>query len=125
MSKVLRILDQVAAALILLTGIAHVAVANKAFTDPTEARVWFLSAGLMGIVSGLANLARASSERPSRLLSLAGLSGSVSMVMMGALLQLAPNAPPIGPASYAVFAVGLIAAAFAVRDLLRPGSRTS
>ena len=44
------------------------------------------------------------------------------MVTIGALLQLTPDAPPIGPASYVVFAVGFIAAAFAIRDLFRPGA---
>ncbi len=122
MSKPLRILDQVAAALILLTGIAHVAVGHRAFTETTEARVWFLSAGLMGITSGLANLARARSERPSRLLALAGLSGSLGMVLVGVLMQRTPDPPPLGPASIAVFAVGFIAAAFALRDLSRPGA---
>ena len=120
--KPLRILDLTASALILLTGVAHTAVGHRAFTETTEARVWFVSAGLLGITAGLANLARAGAERPSRLLALAALSGSLGTFLIGLLLQMTEKPPPIGPASYAVFAIGLIAAAFALRDLFKPGA---
>ena len=120
--KAFRIVDVTASALILLTGLAHVAVGHRAFTETTEARVWFLSAGLLGITAGLANLARATAERPSRLLALAGLSGSLGPLSIGLLLQLTEEPPPVGPASYAVFAIGFAAAAFALRDLFRPGA---
>ena len=107
MSKVLRIIDQVAAALILLTG-----------RRPRGGRLQGVHRSDGG--AGLVPVGRAdgdhlrpgepgpgASERPSRLLALAGLSGSLGMVLMGALLHLAPARRRSAPASGVVFAVGL------------------
>lgn len=47
----LKLIDQIVAAGLLIVGVAHVVAASKAFTDPTQARVWFLSAGLLGLVA--------------------------------------------------------------------------
>ncbi|HEY8571265.1 hypothetical protein [Phenylobacterium sp.] len=115
----LKLVDQLAAAALLLVGAAHVAAASRAFTEPTEGRVWFLSAGLLGLVAGLANLARTRAGRPDRLMSLAALAGALAIVLMGVLLTLAgTDAATRGPAMV-VFAVGGLAAAFSLRDLLR------
>jgi hypothetical protein len=116
----MRWLDQGAAALILLVGLAHVAAASAVFGEPTERRVWFLSAGLFGITAGLVNLARARSGG-SVLLRLAALSGSAGLVLMGALL--CASGGELGAQAAVVLAIGLLSAGFGLRDLFRPAGR--
>ena len=115
----LKLVDQLVASSLLLVGGAHIAVASRVFGEPTEARIWFLSAGLMGLVTGLANLARARSARPERLASLTALVGALAIVLTGVLLGLAGTAAATRAPALAVFAIGGLAAAFSLRDLLR------
>ena len=81
----MRLVDRAAALLVLPLGLAHLAVGRAAFLDPTEPRIWFASAGLLLIVTGLANLAAVGAR--TGLQHLAGLSGGVSILVVGALLR--------------------------------------
>ena len=49
--------DRIAALLVLLFGLLHLAVGHRAFADPTEARIWFAAGGFLLVTAGLANLA--------------------------------------------------------------------
>ena len=113
----IRWVDQIAAALILLVGVAHVVAASAVFGDPTARRVWFLSAGLFGITAGLANLARARADRGSVWLVLAALSGSLGTLLLGGLL--AATGSGLGAQAYVVFGVAGVSALFGLRDLVR------
>lgn len=115
----LKLIDQLCGALLVLTGLAHMVVGASAFTAPTEPRIWFLSAGIAGATAGLVNLARARDRRPSRLLALAALAGAAGILTIGSLLILAgTDAASRGPA-LVVFAVGLACTAFSLRDIVR------
>ncbi|WP_411287229.1 hypothetical protein [Phenylobacterium sp.] len=115
----LKLIDQIVSAGLLIVGLAHVAAASKAFTDPTQARVWFLSAGLLGLVAGLANLARARLEAGDRLLSLTALVGAIGILTMGILLIGAGETSATAGPALAVLALGALAAAFSLRSLFR------
>ena len=117
----LKLLDQAAAGALILVGLAHIAAASKAFTAPTEPRVWFLSAGLLGLVAGLANLTRARTPNPPWLLGLTALAGASGILLMGGLLTLAGDTGAMRGPGLVVVAVGLLAGLFSLRDLARRG----
>ncbi len=114
-----RIVDQAAAVLVALFGIMHLAVGYDAFVSPSERGVWFLSAGFLLVLTGLANLARARAAVRSRLQSLTALGGSLSILMSGALIAASSPALMFAPQSIALIALGVLLAVFSVHDLLR------
>lgn len=114
----LKWLDQGSAVVLGLVGLAHVGVAYRAFTEPSEAKVWFLAAGLFGLTAGLANLARARAARPDRLMAMTALIGGAGVVLMGALLIAADPAQAGSGPALVVLVAGLVASAFSLRDLL-------
>jgi len=116
----LRIVDQVAAVLVALFGAAHLAAGYGAFVSPTERGVWFLSAGFLLVVTGLANLARARAAIRNRLQSLAALGGSLAILISGALIAASSPALLFAPQSIALIALGFLLTVFSLRDLLRP-----
>jgi uncharacterized membrane protein HdeD (DUF308 family) len=77
-------LDLVAAWLVALLGIVHLAVGRAVFTVPTTPRIWFASAGFLLIVTGLANVS--AHGKADRAANGAGLAGSASIILLGALI---------------------------------------
>ncbi|WP_425988103.1 hypothetical protein [Brevundimonas sp. TWP2-3-2] len=114
-----RIIDQIAAVLVALFGVAHLAVGHQAFVSPTERGVWFLSAGFLLVVTALANLARARASSRTRLQSLTALSGSVAILVSGALIAASRPDLLFAPESIALISLGILLAGFSLRDLLR------
>lgn len=106
-------------------GVLHVAVGAIAFAEPNAARVWFLSAGLLGVVAGVANLARGSAAAPSFLLSLSAFLGSVSVALIGGLLLAAGEFRLGSDPGVAVLAAGVVSAAFGLRDVLTAMGRAA
>lgn len=80
----IRRLNQIAGAVVCLIGMLHLAFGHAAFSNPTEASIWFASAGFLLLTTGLANIA--AGEADSRLQSAAGASGSIAILIIGALL---------------------------------------
>ena len=77
-------LDLVAAWLVALLGLIHLAVGRAVFVAPTSARIWFASAGFLLIVTGLANVA--AHGKADRAQNGAALAGSASILILGALI---------------------------------------
>jgi hypothetical protein len=111
-----RRLDQMSALVLLALGMLHIAAASPAFVDPSPALVWFLSAGALGVVAGLASFARIAAQTPSRLMCLCAVAGAGSIAMIGALLLIADGFT-FG-AGLIALATGAVSALFAARDLM-------
>ena len=111
----MRSADKVAAWLVCILGIAHLAVGHAVFIEPTERRIWFASAGFLLIVTGLANLGAQGGER--RVQSLAAAVGSLSIVVLGALLARADPNLLTQPQTLTLLALGVVLTAFRLRDL--------
>src|SRR6476620_4763442 len=77
-------LDLVCAWLVALLGLLHLAVGRAVFTAPTNARIWFASAGFLLIVTGLANVA--AHGKADRAQNGAALAGSLSILILGGLI---------------------------------------
>ncbi len=102
----LRRLDQIAAALVSLIGVAHLVAGQQAFLAPTERGVWFVSAGFLLVTTGLANLACSSTARTGRLHNLAGLSGALAILILGGLSVMADRDLLFAPQTLVLLALG-------------------
>ena len=102
----MRLVDKAAAWLVGLLGLAHLAAGYLAFVEPTERRIWFMSAGFLLILTGLANLA--AQAQATRMNSLAGAFGGASILVIGALLALANPAAMAQPQSLLLLALGVV-----------------
>ena len=117
----MRFANKIAAWLVCIVGIAHLAVGHAVFIDPTERRIWFASAGFLLIVTGLANLA--AQDAKSRIQSLAAAVGSVSIVVLGALLARADPNLLMQPQTLTLLALGALLTICRMRELIAPGAR--
>ena len=115
----IRHLDRIAGALVVLIGLAHLAVGRAAFTAPTAPRIWFASAGFLLVTAGLANLACVS--RPSRLQAAAGISGGLAILILGALIVAGDRELLTQPQTLVLLALGVLLTVLRLRDLLRGG----
>ena len=102
----MRLVDKAAAWLVCLLGLAHLAVGYLVFIEPTERRVWFMSAGLLLIVIGLANLT--AQAHANRMNSLTGAVGGASILMVGTLLTLANANILAQPQTLILLVLGLV-----------------
>jgi uncharacterized membrane protein HdeD (DUF308 family) len=115
----IRFLDRAAAVLVSLVGVVHLAVGGGVFVTPTEAGVWFLSAGLLLIVSGLANLTAPFAN--SRGAHGPALVGCVSILLLGGLLVRADPGLLFAPQTIVLIALGgFLAVRRARAILMRP-----
>lgn len=114
-----RAIDQIAAALVALIGVVHVAVGSRVFVEPTERGVWFLSAGLLLILIGLVNLCRARAPVRFRLLTVTALCGALAIAVLGALIAASSPALLAQPQTVVLLAIGLVLTSMSVRDLFR------
>ena len=112
-----RRIDRIAAGLVFLFGLLHLAIGYKAFTDPTEPRIWFAAGGFLLVTAGLANLAAAGAG--SRLQSAAAASGSIAILVLGALLARGRMALLLEPQTILLLAIGVLLTAFRLREILR------
>ena len=112
----MRSADRIAAWLVSILGVAHLAVGHAVFIEPTERRIWFASAGFLLIVTGLANLGAQGGE--SRIQSLAAAVGSVSIVVLGALLARADPNLLLQPQTLTLLALGVLLTVCRLRDLI-------
>lgn len=112
-----RRFDQSAAVLVGLIGLTHLAVGHRAFTSPTESRVWFVSAGFLLVTTGLANSA-CTNGRPTRLQSLTAASGALAILVLGALIAAADRDLLFAPQTLVLLALGLFLAVRRLGDLL-------
>jgi uncharacterized membrane protein HdeD (DUF308 family) len=113
--KVMRFVDKAAGWLVCLLGIAHLAVGYVVFNEPTEQRVWFMSAGLLLIMVGLANLA--AQAQSTRMNSLAGAVGGASILMIGTLLALANPRILFQPQTLILLVLGFVLTGRRVHEL--------
>jgi len=109
--------DRIAALLVLLFGLLHLAVGHRAFADPTEARIWFAAGGLLLVTTGLANLAAAGAG--SRLQSAAAASGSLAILILGALIARGQPALLTEPQTLLLLAIGMLLTALRLREIFR------
>jgi peptidoglycan/LPS O-acetylase OafA/YrhL len=116
-----RFADKIAAWLVSILGIAHLAVGHAVFIDPTERRIWFASAGFLLIVTGLANLG--AQDAKSRIQSLAAAVGSVSIMVLGALLARADPDLLMQPQTLTLLALGALLTICRTRDLIAHNRR--
>ena len=114
----IRRIDQAAAALMILFGLLHLAIGHRAFTGPTEPRIWFAAAGFLLVTTGLANLA--AGRAGSRLQSAAALSGNVALLVIGALLAHGRLALLLEPQTILLLAIGVLLTALRLREILAP-----
>ena len=114
----MRTIDQLLALGILIIGAIHIWTGLGVFLAPAEDAVWFLSAGLLGVVAGFANLARTFDKEPHAFGVIAAVVGSLSVVLIGVLLAMADPSLLGSPASLSVLALGAGSLAFGVRDML-------
>jgi uncharacterized membrane protein YecN with MAPEG domain len=113
----MRFVDKTAAWLVCPFGIAHLAVGHAVFVEPTERRIWFASAGLLLIVTGLANLAAQSSA--TRLNSLTAAFGAASILLIAGLLAAVSQHIMAQPQALVLLALGLILTVRRLSDLQR------
>lgn len=111
----MRFVDKAAAWLVGLLGVVHLAVGYSVFIEPTERRVWFMSAGLLLVMTGLTNLA--AQAHATRMNSLTGAVGGVSILVIGSLLALADPNILAEPQTFILFALGLVLAYRRLREL--------
>lgn len=119
-------IDRIAAVLVFLFGLLHLAVGYRAFTEPTEARIWFAAGGFLLVTAGLANLA--ASGAGSRLQSAAAASGSLAILVLGGLLARGELALLLEPQSILLLAIGILLTVLRLREIFRSpsnGGRTS
>jgi len=114
----LRHLNRLAAGMIVVIGLLHLAVGHAAFTAPTERGVWFVSAGFLLVTTGLANMA--ASTASSRLQTVAAASGSLAILILGALIARADRDLLFAPQTLVLLALGLLLTALRLRELLSP-----
>ena len=96
--------DRIAGLLVVGLGTLHLIVGRKAFTAPTEPRIWFASAGLLLIVTGLANLAAGRGR--SRGAVVTALAGNGSILLMGVMLLAASPALRTEPQTWLLLGIG-------------------
>lgn len=111
----MRFVDKAAAWLVFLLGILHLAVGYAVFIQPTERRVWFMSAGLLLVMIGLANLA--AQAHSTRMNSLTGAVGGASILMVGTLLGFAHAGTLAQPQTLVLLALGIVLTARRLREL--------
>jgi len=114
----IRRIDRIAAGLVLLFGLLHLAIGHKAFVSPTEAGIWFASGGFLLVTTGLANLAAAGAR--SRLQSAAAASGNAAILIIGALLARGKLALLLEPQTILLLAIGLLLTTLRLREIFRP-----
>jgi|GEM_PF-3095844 len=119
----LRRLDQMAAVLVSLIGVVHLAVGWRSFVSPTASGVWFVSAGFLLVTAGLINLSCARGGTP-RLQSAAALSGGLAIVVLGGLIAAADPDLLMQPQTLILLTLGVVLTVFRFRDLAAPGPRT-
>lgn len=102
----MRFVDKAAAWLVCLLGVAHLAVGHAVFVEPTDRRVWFMSAGLLLVMIGLANLA--AQAHATRMNSLTGAVGGISILTVGTLLALANASILAQPQTLVLLALGSV-----------------
>ena len=113
----LRHIDRIAAASVFLFGLLHLAIGYKAFTDPTEPRIWFASGGFLLVTAGLANLAAAGAR--SRLQSAAAASGSIAILVLGALIARGKLGLLLEPQTILLLALGVLLTVLRLREIVR------
>lgn len=111
--------DRIAAVLVTVLGVAHLAVGHAVFFAPTERRVWFMSAGLLAVLIGLVNLACAGRSAVSRTAIAAALFGALSILLIGALLTVATPGSTTSPQAIALLGFGVVLAFARGAQLLR------
>ena len=111
----MRFMDKAAAWLVCLLGITHLAVGYAVFVEPTERRVWFMSAGLLLIVIGLANLA--AQAHATRMNSLTGAVGGAFILTVGTLLAIANASILAQPQTLVLLALGMVLTARRLQEL--------
>ena len=116
----IRRIDRTAALLVVLFGLLHLAVGYRAFTDPTEPRVWFAAGGFLLVTAGLANFA--ASGAGSRLQSAAAASASIAILVLGALLARGKLDLLVEPQTILLLAIGLLLTALRLREIFRAPS---
>ncbi|MFN2472762.1 MAG: hypothetical protein ABR588_02405 [Sphingomicrobium sp.] len=114
----MRLADRIAAWLVCIFGVAHVAVGHTVFTEPNERRIWFASAGFLLIVTGLANLGAQGSR--TRMQSLAAAVGNLWILVIGALLGFADRHLLAQPQTLILIALGLLLTVNRARELVSP-----
>jgi hypothetical protein len=102
----MRFIDKASAWLVCLLGLAHLVVGRAVFIEPTERRVWFISAGLLLIVIGLVNLT--AQAHATRMNSLTGAVGGGSILLVGILLALANASIVAQPQTLILLGLGLV-----------------
>lgn len=112
----MRFADKAAAWLVCILGVAHLAVGHAVFIEPNERRIWFASAGLLLIVTGLANLG--AQDGRTRMQSVAAAAGGLSILVVGALLASADADLLTQPQTLALLALGLFLTVQRLRDLI-------
>jgi peptidoglycan/LPS O-acetylase OafA/YrhL len=113
----IRRIDCIAAALLCLFGLLHLAVGRAVFAEPTNPRIWFAAGGFLLITTGLANLA--ASGRPTRLQGAAALSGNLALLILGALIARGDPGLLREPQTLLLLAIGLFLTARRVREMTR------
>ncbi len=117
----MRFIDRLAAGLVCLLGVAHLVVGHGAFLNPTERRIWFLSAGFLLIVTGMANLGAIGGN--GRMQSGAAAAGALSILIIGSLLALANNSLLSQPQTIVLLLLGLILSVRRIRDVFAADRR--
>jgi hypothetical protein len=102
----MRFVDKAAAWLVFVFGVAHLAVGHAVFIAPTERRVWFMSAGLLLVMTSLANFA--AQAHPTRLNSLTAAFGGSAIMLAGALLAAANPNIMAQPQALVLLGLGLV-----------------
>ena len=111
----MRFADKAAAWLVCLLAIAHLTIGYHVFIEPTERRVWFMSAGLLLLVIGLANLA--AQAQTTRMNSVTGAVGGMSILAVGTLLALANASISVQPQTLVLLVVGVVLTVRRLQDL--------
>lgn len=111
----IRRINQIAGGLVCLFGLLHLAVGHAAFTSPTEARIWFASAGFLLLTTGLANIAAGAAD--SRLQSAAAASGSIAILIIGALLARGKPELLIEPQTILLLTLGVMLSSFRLGEI--------
>ncbi len=112
----IRNVNKIASALVILIGLLHLGVGHAAFIAPTERGVWFVSAGFLLVTTGLANMA--SSTDSAKLQTAAAASGGLAILILGALIASANPDLLFAPQTIVLLLLGVLLSALRLRDLV-------
>jgi peptidoglycan/LPS O-acetylase OafA/YrhL len=102
----LRLTGAALAAALAALGVVHLVVGRSVFAAPTQDGAWFLSAGLLAIVGGIANLAPVT--RAGALAHLAAGASAAACLALAAVLLAASDGAGVAPRAWTL---GTLAAA--------------